>query len=123
MPAAKTNPAKTTIHRRKFIAIASKDRTENPTTAGNRAALRGVGGTDRSGGNKLRKNSRLNEKLRFGRGFVSGHDFSRAESTTKSCWALAPAVLFSVICNSAVAKAGIFFAVCGTTKVVPVIKQ
>jgi len=38
---------------------------------------------------------------------VSGHDFSRAGRATKSSWALAPAVLFSVICNSAAAKAGI----------------
>jgi len=38
---------------------------------------------------------------------VSGHDFSRSERRTKRCWALAPAFLFSITCNSEAAKAGI----------------
>jgi hypothetical protein len=39
---------------------------------------------------------------------ASGHDFSRADRAIKVDWALAPAV-FSVICISAAAKAGILF--------------
>jgi hypothetical protein len=35
---------------------------------------------------------KLVEAVSNGR-FVSGHDFSRADRVTKSCWALAPAVL------------------------------
>jgi hypothetical protein len=47
---------------------------------------------------------------------ASGHDFSRAYRATRLYRALAHAVLFSVIYNSAAAEAGIKMAICGTTE-------
>src|ERR1035438_5169162 len=51
---------------------------------------------------------------------VSGHDFSRAGRTTKSCWALAPAIFcFQLFAVPLRLKPESKLAICGTTKVVP----